>query len=248
MTTPHLGTYSVRAITANRTSSSWSSSNRTIEVTNNTFVVTSSSDNNESTCATFQETEGSWECQTEQGVDPAMMLCFVGAIDALRATRKNRMGSTINLGSMKSIASLGSRRSLVASSHCTRSTSSKRGRFWSSDRSKSHHSAGVDITTKKSPAASQSPTSSSPLPSETLPNDQSTTKSARSLVTTTKVALEESIPLSSDKSKLDSVEEGTTKLPSSTKSPSSGVLVKARLRRSEAWLESPPTTENARAA
>ena len=88
MTTPYDGSYSVRCVTT-----------MAREINNRTMVVTSSNNDNK-ICATFEETENTWECRTLCGIDPAMMVCFVVALDTLRTMQSHRSGSIVRLGSI----------------------------------------------------------------------------------------------------------------------------------------------------
>lgn len=89
MTTPYDGSYSVRCVTTTTAR----------EINNRTMVVTSSNNDNK-ICATFEETENTWECRTLCGIDPAMMVCFVVALDTLRTIQSHRSGSIVRLGSI----------------------------------------------------------------------------------------------------------------------------------------------------
>jgi hypothetical protein len=45
---------------------------------------------NNQKCASFEECEASWHCNVARGVDPALMVCFVAALDRLKTLNQGR--------------------------------------------------------------------------------------------------------------------------------------------------------------
>lgn len=103
MTTPYDGSYSVRCVTKTTPGRQISKTNNNNKnnITTTTMIVSSSKNDNR-TCATFEETQNTWECRTMGGIDPAMMVCFVVALETLRAMQSHCNGSMVlrNLGSI----------------------------------------------------------------------------------------------------------------------------------------------------
>jgi hypothetical protein len=126
--------YSARGVVASTSQQQISNSNN-----NNKMVVTTSNSNGENqTCATFEEMDDTWECHTMYGIDPAMMVCFIVALDTLRTMKKQRSGSITSLGSAhRRILSRGGSSSRASSQATSRTAS-----LLTSDTSSSNNSSG----------------------------------------------------------------------------------------------------------
>jgi len=152
MTTPinNGSAYSVRGVVVASTSQQQISNVNNNK--NNKMVVTTSNSNGENkTCATFEEMDDTWECHTMHGIDPAMMVCFIVALDALRTMNKQRSGSIISLGSAthRRILSRGgssSRTSSVRTSPTTSRTTSRTASLLTSNTSTLNNSSGRSAT------------------------------------------------------------------------------------------------------
>jgi hypothetical protein len=149
MTTPinNGSSYSVRSVVASTSQQQISNVNN-----NNKMLVTTSNSNGEDkTCATFEEIDDTWECYTMYGIDPAMMVCFIVALDTLRTMNKQRSGSIISLGSathrrILSRGSSSSSRTNVRTSPNTSRTTSRTASLLTSNASTSNIASGRSAT------------------------------------------------------------------------------------------------------